>query len=166
MSFSLGLIDWAICLVVLSSSILFGLYVAVRKRSSADSSRFLLADRSLPWPLVGASLFATNIGADHLVGLSGDAYRYRLSAGTVVQSTPVLTASPLWKRSPIGTLTPLATTALSGEMARPKRATPADKPASQVEEVRGGSTTESESQAVPCSCESVKFGVQRCDWGL
>jgi SSS family solute:Na+ symporter len=69
MSFFLGLIDWAICLVVLSSSILLGLYLAVRKKSSADSSRFFLADRSLPWPLVGASLFATNIGAEHLVGL-------------------------------------------------------------------------------------------------
>lgn len=102
MSFSLGLIDWAICLVVLSSSILFGLYLAVRKKSSADSSRFFLADRSLPWPLVGASLFATNI-------------RGRAPCGA--------TASPLWKRSPIGTLTPLATTPLSGEMARPKRAT-------------------------------------------
>jgi solute:Na+ symporter, SSS family len=87
MSFSLGLIDWAICLVVLSSSILFGLYLAVRKKSSADSSRFFLAGRSLSWPLVGASLFATNIGAEHLVGLSGDAYRYGLSAGTVELTT-------------------------------------------------------------------------------
>jgi solute:Na+ symporter, SSS family len=65
MSFSLGLIDWAICLVVLSSTILF--CPAVRKKSSADSPRFFLADRSLPWPLLGASLFATNIGAEHLV---------------------------------------------------------------------------------------------------
>jgi len=40
MSFSLGLIDWAICLVFFSSSILFGLYLAVRKKSSADSSFF------------------------------------------------------------------------------------------------------------------------------
>jgi SSS family solute:Na+ symporter len=87
MSFSLGLVDWAICLVVLSSSILLGLYLAVGKKSSADSSRFFLADRSLSWPLVGASLFATNIGAEHLVGLSGDAYRYGLSAGTVELTT-------------------------------------------------------------------------------
>lgn len=87
MSFSLGLVDWVICLIVLSSSILLGLYLAVRKKSSADSSRFFLADRSLSWALVGASLFATNIGAEHLVGLSGDAYRYGLSAGTVELTT-------------------------------------------------------------------------------
>ena len=41
----------------------------------------------LKWPVVGASLFATNIGAEHLVGLSGDAYRYGLSAGTVELTT-------------------------------------------------------------------------------
>jgi uncharacterized sodium:solute symporter family permease YidK len=49
--------------------------------------RFFLADRSLPWPLLGASLFATNIGAEHLVELSGDGYRYGLSAGTVELTT-------------------------------------------------------------------------------
>jgi SSS family solute:Na+ symporter len=39
------------------------------------------------WPIVGASLYATNIGAEHLVGLSGDAYRYGLKAGTVELTT-------------------------------------------------------------------------------
>ena len=78
MSFSLGVIDWWICLIVLSFSIFLGLNLAIRKKSSADSASFFLADRSLSWPLVGASLFATNIGAEHLVGLSGDAYRYGL----------------------------------------------------------------------------------------
>src|SRR5258708_18703636 len=87
MSFSLGLVDWTICLVVLSSSMLLGLYFAIRKKSSANSASFFLAERSLQWQLVGASLFATNIGAEHLVGLSGDAYRYGLSAGTVELTT-------------------------------------------------------------------------------
>jgi solute:Na+ symporter, SSS family len=87
MTLSLGVIDWCICLIVLSFSILFGLYLAIRKKASVDSSHFFLADRSLTWPLVGASLFATNIGAEHLVGLSGDAYRYGLSAGTVELTT-------------------------------------------------------------------------------
>ena len=64
-----------------------GFTLAVRKKASVDSSHFFLADRSLSWPLVGASLFATNIGAEHLVGLSGDSYRYGLSAGTVELTT-------------------------------------------------------------------------------
>ena len=87
MAFSLGLVDWCICVLVLSSTLFLGLFLAVRRNASANSSRFFLADRRLTWPLVGASLFATNIGAEHLVGLSGDAYRYGLSAGTVELTT-------------------------------------------------------------------------------
>jgi solute:Na+ symporter, SSS family len=87
MSFSLNWLDWCICLSVLGFSVFLGLYLAVRKKSSLDSSHFFLADRSLSWPLVGASLFATNIGAEHLVGLSGDSYRYGLAAGTVELTT-------------------------------------------------------------------------------
>ncbi|HZC23677.1 MAG TPA: sodium/solute symporter [Candidatus Binatia bacterium] len=87
MSFSLHWIDWCVCLVVLGFSVFLGLYLAIRKKSSLDSAHFFLADRSLSWPLVGASLFATNIGAEHLVGLSGDSYRYGLAAGTVELTT-------------------------------------------------------------------------------
>ena len=43
----------------------------------------------MTWPVVGASLYATNIGAEHLVGLSGDAYRYGLKAGTVELTTAI-----------------------------------------------------------------------------
>ena len=87
MGFSLGTLDWWICLSVLAFSILLGLFLSLRKKASVDSSHFFLADRRLTWPLVGASLFATNIGAEHLVGLSGDAYRYGLSAGAVELTT-------------------------------------------------------------------------------
>jgi solute:Na+ symporter, SSS family len=87
MGFSLGILDWSICLSVLAFSILLGLFLSIRKKASVDSSHFFLADRRLTWPLVGASLFATNIGAEHLVGLSGDAYRYGLSAGAVELTT-------------------------------------------------------------------------------
>lgn len=87
MGFTLGILDWCICLSVLAFSILLGLFLSIRKKASVDSSHFFLADRRLTWPLVGASLFATNIGAEHLVGLSGDAYRYGLSAGAVELTT-------------------------------------------------------------------------------
>jgi len=83
MSLSLTALDWIICLTALVGSIGFGLSLAVRRHSSDSSATFFLAGRSLTWPVVGASLYATNIGAEHLVGLSGDAYRYGLCAGTV-----------------------------------------------------------------------------------
>lgn len=87
MSFSLPLVDWCVCLVMVGASVFIGLFLAIRKKSSSDSAHFFLADRNLSWPFIGASLFATNIGAEHLVGLSGDAYRYGLSAGTVELTT-------------------------------------------------------------------------------
>jgi solute:Na+ symporter, SSS family len=87
MAFSLGWVDWCTCCLVLAATLFVGLYLAIRRKSAENSSRFFLADRSLSWPVIGASLFATNIGAEHLVGLSGDAYRYGLSAGTVELTT-------------------------------------------------------------------------------
>ncbi len=75
--------DWVVCTVVLGGSIVAGLWLALRSRQEETSASFFLAGRTLLWPIVGASLYATNIGAEHLVGLSGDAYRYGLKAGTV-----------------------------------------------------------------------------------
>lgn len=80
-------IDWIVCIILLSVSIFIGLYLSARMRASTSSSNFFLAGRRLAWPIVGASLFATNIGAEHLVGLSGDTYRYGLSAATVELTT-------------------------------------------------------------------------------
>ncbi len=81
--------DWVVCVAALTGSITAGLWLSVRARSAQSSSGFFLAGRSLTWPVVGASLFATNIGAEHLVGLSGDSYRYGLCAGTIELATPI-----------------------------------------------------------------------------
>ena len=83
MNLLLTSLDWIILTVVMTGSISFGLYMAYRKKSGKNSSNFFLGGRSIKWPVIGASLFATNIGAEHLVGLSGDSYRYGLSAGSV-----------------------------------------------------------------------------------
>jgi solute:Na+ symporter, SSS family len=84
---SLTTLDWVICLVALVGNILLGLYFALRAREAKNSAAFFLAGRKLTWPVVGASLYATNIGAEHLVGLSGDSYRYGLCAGAVELTT-------------------------------------------------------------------------------
>ena len=83
MNLSLSLLDWIVCTVVILGSLFFGLYMAYKKDAGGNSSNFFLGGRSFKWPIVGASLFATNIGAEHLIGLSGDSYRYGLSAGSV-----------------------------------------------------------------------------------
>ena len=87
LSLSLTPLDLIICCLAVTASIATGLIIAIRKGVSESSSQFFLAGRRLGWPVVGASLFATNIGAEHLVGLSGDSYRYGLSAGAVELTT-------------------------------------------------------------------------------
>ena len=89
MNFSLTVLDWVICLLGLFGSVFIGLRLAVRAHAGASSEGFFLAGRRLTWPVIGASLFATNIGAEHLVGLSGDSYRYGLCAGTVELTTAI-----------------------------------------------------------------------------
>ncbi len=87
MDLSLTPLDWIVGCIALGGSLALGLLISYRIDAGANSSNFFLAGRSLTWPIVGASFFATNIGAEHLVGLSGDAYRYGLSAGTVELTT-------------------------------------------------------------------------------
>lgn len=89
MQVNLGVTDWVIVVLLLAGSLLFGLYIAHRGKAGKSSSDFFLGGRRITWPIVGASLFATNIGAEHLVGLSGDAYRYGLSAGAVELTTAI-----------------------------------------------------------------------------
>jgi solute:Na+ symporter, SSS family len=89
MNLTLTILDWIIFAIVIGGSLSFGLYMAWRKKAGQNSSNFFLGGRSMKWPIVGASLFATNIGAEHLVGLSGDSYRYGLSAGSVELTTAI-----------------------------------------------------------------------------
>jgi SSS family solute:Na+ symporter len=89
MSISLNFLDWTIGIFVLLGSLGVGLYMAHRRSAGKNSSNFFLGGRKITWPVIGASLFATNIGAEHLVGLSGDSYRYGLSAGSVELTTAI-----------------------------------------------------------------------------
>ena len=89
MALSLSVLDWLIFAIVIGGSLSYGLYMAWRKNAGQNSTNFFLGGRSIKWPVVGASIFATNIGAEHLVGLSGDSYRYGLSAGSVELTTAI-----------------------------------------------------------------------------
>lgn len=89
MEITLNSIDWIIGVLVLFGSLFVGLYIARKNNVGQNSSNFFLGGRKITWPIIGASLFATNIGAEHLVGLSGDSYRYGLSAGSVELTTAI-----------------------------------------------------------------------------
>ena len=87
MELTLTRLDWIVGCSVLVGSVVVGLYLAFRAHTAENSANFFLAGRKMLWPVIGASFFATNIGAEHLVGLSGDAYRYGICAGTVELTT-------------------------------------------------------------------------------
>lgn len=55
-----------------------GLWFARQTRGTTD---FFLAGRKLVWPVIGLSLFATNISAEHLVGLAQEGHQTGLVIG-------------------------------------------------------------------------------------
>jgi SSS family solute:Na+ symporter len=63
--------DWLLVVALNGSIIVYGLYLSRGVRSSAD---WFLAGRSLPWWLVGVSMYATAIDASDLVADSGGTY--------------------------------------------------------------------------------------------
>src|SRR5918996_1291136 len=64
-------IDWFF--VGLYFAIVFGVafWATRREATRATSEGYFLAGRNVGWFIVGASLFASNIGSEHLVGLAG-----------------------------------------------------------------------------------------------
>src|ERR1700719_1789344 len=62
-------IDWFVI------AIYFGILLAVAwyvvKRGKDSAADYFLAGRNLGWWIIGASIFASNIGSEHIVGLAG-----------------------------------------------------------------------------------------------
>jgi SSS family solute:Na+ symporter len=62
-------LDWLVVLVYFIGLLSLAWWVFKRGKDTADD--YFLANRSLGWFIVGASIFASNIGSEHLVGLAG-----------------------------------------------------------------------------------------------
>jgi len=61
--------DWVI--ILLYFGLLGGLTWWVVRKSKDTADDYFLAGRNLGWFIVGASIFASNIGSEHVVGLAG-----------------------------------------------------------------------------------------------
>jgi SSS family solute:Na+ symporter len=70
--------DLAVIGAFLLLSVVVGLWCSRRWRDSED---FFLAGRSLIWPFIGLSLFATNISTEHFVGLAAAGHESGLVQG-------------------------------------------------------------------------------------
>lgn len=61
----------------------YGIYIYRKKRSANTSSKeFFLAEGSLTWWAIGASLIASNISAEHFIGMSGSGFALGLAIST------------------------------------------------------------------------------------
>ena len=64
-------LDWIVVLAYFVLVFAVAIIATWRARSTESADGFFLAGRNAGWFVVGASLFASNIGAEHLVGLAG-----------------------------------------------------------------------------------------------
>lgn len=109
-TFNLGVIDLVTILLFLVVMVTLGCWVGWKQRKSALGSDYFLASRSLTWPLIGFSLFSTNISAIELVGLTQEGYRSGLVYGNLewmAALTLVILAiffAPFYIRSKVATL--------------------------------------------------------------
>jgi len=85
----LGTIDYAIIIIYLVGTVVFGAYIGRKIKSGKD---YFLAGRSLPWWAIGMSLVVSDIGAVDMVGIAGSAYLYGIVLGNYdwLGSVPVM----------------------------------------------------------------------------
>jgi len=68
----MGTLEWLDWIIILGYFlIILGLAWWVIRQRQQTSTDYFLAGRHLGWLIVGASIFASNIGSEHLVGLAG-----------------------------------------------------------------------------------------------
>lgn len=62
-------LDW--CIIAGYFALVIGVTAWVTSRNKKTTDDFFLAGRNLAWWVIGASIFSSNIGSEHLVGLAG-----------------------------------------------------------------------------------------------
>src|SRR6201994_3219673 len=61
----------------------YGFWIYNRKKAASTSSKdYFLAEGSLTWWAIGASLIASNISAEQMIGMSGSGFRLGLAIST------------------------------------------------------------------------------------
>ncbi len=80
---SLQLADYIVFFIYFIAVSSYGYYIYHKKKSSTASSKdFFLAEGSLTWWAIGASLIASNISAEHFIGMSGSGFALGLAIST------------------------------------------------------------------------------------
>lgn len=75
--------DYIVFIIYFIIIIIYGIYIFRRnKRKVADSKDYFLAEGSLTWWAIGASLIASNISAEQFIGMSGSGFSMGLAIAT------------------------------------------------------------------------------------
>ncbi len=75
----LGVIDWAV--VGIYFLLIGGISVWSIRRKKDSPTDYFLANRNLGWFVIGASILASNVGSEHIVGLAGTGAKSGLAMG-------------------------------------------------------------------------------------
>jgi SSS family solute:Na+ symporter len=75
----LASLDYIVFLIYFLIVAGYGLWVYQSKKSNGDSKDYFLAEGSLTWWAIGASLIASNISAEQFIGMSGSGFKMGLA---------------------------------------------------------------------------------------
>lgn len=75
---ALSPLDWCTILAYFCVALGIGFYFARKEKTSKD---YFLGGRNVKWFAIGGSIFAANIGSEHLIGLAGAGAAGGLSIG-------------------------------------------------------------------------------------
>ena len=73
-------LDFAILAAYVLGLVALGSWISLRTQKTQSSTvDYFLADKALPWWAIGASLIASNISAEQIIGMSGSGYAIGLA---------------------------------------------------------------------------------------
>lgn len=103
--------DYIVFLIYFVTVSLYGYWIYTRKKKAqADSKDFFLAEGSLTWWAIGASLIASNISAEQFIGMSGSGFAMGLAIASyewMAALTLIIVAAfflPIYLRNKIYTM--------------------------------------------------------------
>ena len=99
-----------VAIIILYFIIILGIGVYFSNKDKDNTDQYFLANRNLGWFVIGASLFASNIGSEHLVGLAESGFKRGLieSQFEILAAFMLLTLGwvfvPFYNRSGVKTM--------------------------------------------------------------
>jgi SSS family solute:Na+ symporter len=108
---SLQTADYIVFLIYFIAVSSYGYYIYKKKKEATTNAKdFFLAEGSLTWWAIGASLIASNISAEHFIGMSGSGFALGLAISSyewMAAATLILVAVfiiPLYLKNKIYTM--------------------------------------------------------------